>query len=60
MYKVLEDVRAEVMILGKKYHSKGRLIECSEICTKLRHSFREIAIGVRALRKAEGVSLDSS
>ena len=60
MYNVLECVRAEVMILGKKFHSKDRLLECSGICANLRHIFREIAIGVRALRQAKQVSLDSS
>ena len=60
MYKVLEDMRVEVMIIGKKYHSKDRLIKCSGICTNLRQSFREITIEIRALQLDRRVYLDSS
>ena len=60
MYNVLEHVRAEVMILGKKYHSKDRLIECSGMCNNIRLSLREITIEIRALRQVKQVSLDSS
>ena len=60
MYKVLEDMRAEVMTIGKKYNPKDRLIECSGICTNLRQSFREITVEITALRLDKRVQLDLS